>query len=70
MRDFVRTDHYFGPADPYRVTMVAPFREQMTGAGGPVALQLAAGLDQAINKFHLSAGSERKGRLQSPANNK
>ncbi|HEY1502867.1 MAG TPA: hypothetical protein VGF92_01140 [Stellaceae bacterium] len=39
-------------------------RDRMKGSGGPVGLQLAAGLDQAINKFHLAAGGERKGRLR------
>jgi hypothetical protein len=38
-------------------------RDRMQGDGGAVGLQLAVGLDLAISKFHLAAGSERKGRL-------
>ncbi|HWE71991.1 MAG TPA: hypothetical protein VG328_02445 [Stellaceae bacterium] len=50
--------------DAHIATLHVIVREQMKGPGGSSALALAAGLDQAINKFHLSAGSERKGRLQ------
>src|SRR5262249_5946346 len=39
-------------------------RDRMKGRGGSVGLQLAAGLDQAISKFHLAAGGERKDRLR------
>ena len=39
-------------------------RDGMQGDGGPVGLQLAAGLDLAIGKFHLAAGGERQGRLR------
>jgi pimeloyl-ACP methyl ester carboxylesterase len=38
-------------------------RDKMSGTGGPIGLQLAATLDQAIAKFHLAAGTERKARL-------
>jgi hypothetical protein len=38
-------------------------RDRMRGTGGAIGLQLASSLDQAITKFHLAAGSERKGRL-------
>ena len=39
-------------------------RDRMQGHGGPIGLQLAAGLDQAINKFNLAAGNENKARLR------
>ncbi|HEX4191529.1 MAG TPA: hypothetical protein VHY80_00465 [Stellaceae bacterium] len=54
--------------DAHIATLRVIVREQMKGAGGPMALQLANGLDQAITKFHLSAGTERKGRLHDEVN--
>ncbi len=49
--------------DAHIATLRVIVRDRMTGSGGPIGLQLAASLDQAITKFHLAAGSERKGRL-------
>jgi hypothetical protein len=50
--------------DSHISTLRVIVRDQMKGHGGPIGLQLAISLDQAITKFHLAAGSERKGRLR------
>lgn len=49
--------------DAHIATLRVIVRDRMQGHGGPLGLQLAAGLDVAINKFNLAAGGEREGRL-------
>jgi hypothetical protein len=49
--------------DAHIATLRVIVRDRMTGPCGPLGLQLAASLDQAITKFHLAAGGERQGRL-------
>jgi len=49
--------------DAHIATLRVIVRDRMKGSDGPMGLQLAASLDQAITKFHLAAGSEGKGRL-------
>lgn len=49
--------------DAHIGTLRVIVRDRMQGHGGPVGLQLAGSLDQAINKFNLAAGSDREGRL-------
>jgi hypothetical protein len=50
--------------DAHIATLRVIVRDRMQGSGGPLGVQLAAGLDQAINKFSLAAGGEREGRLR------
>jgi hypothetical protein len=50
--------------DAHIATLRVIVRDRMQGDGGPIGLQLAASLDQAINKFNLSAGTENKARLR------
>lgn len=50
-------------ADAHISTLRVIVRERMQGSGGPIGLQLAASLDQAIDKFNLAAGNENKARL-------
>jgi len=50
--------------DAHIATLRVIVRDHMQGDGGPIGLQLAAGLDQAIDKFNLAAGNEQKGRLR------
>jgi hypothetical protein len=50
--------------DAHIATLRVIVRDRMQGAGGPIGLQLAASLDQAINKFNLADGSKNKARLR------
>jgi hypothetical protein len=50
--------------DAHIATLRVIVRERMQGSGGPIGLQLAASLDQAISKFDLAAGNENKARLR------
>src|SRR5689334_1837380 len=57
--------HQMGPVVEAHIgTLRVIVRDRMQGDGGPLGLQLAAGLDQAIDKFNLAAGNEQKGRLR------
>ncbi len=50
--------------DAHIATLRVIVRDRMQGDGGPIGLQLASSLDQAINKFNLAAGAENKARLR------
>jgi hypothetical protein len=56
--------HMSSVVDAHVTALHVIVRDRMQGDGGSVGLQLAAGLDLAIGKFHLAAGGERQDRLR------
>lgn len=63
MGDLTR-DQMTSVVNAHIATLRVIVRDRMEGAGGPIGIQLGASLDQAITKFHLAAGGERKARLE------
>jgi hypothetical protein len=59
----LRREQMAAVVDAHIAALRVIVRDRMKGPCGSLGLQLAASLDQAITKFHLAAGSERKGRL-------